>query len=140
MRIQVKRDWKAALCSSVEVGRVAQAILACEGQLDRDKEHLWVFGLDGKNRIGYIDLVHLGALNQCIAHPREIFRLAVMKAAGAIIIVHNHPSGDPSPSSHDTALTERLVKAGDVLGIKVLDHVIVGEEGCCFSFADAGIL
>jgi len=78
-------------------------------------------------------------MDTILCHPREIFRLAVMASAAAIIIAHNHPSGDPTPSQEDHVLTARLVSAGDVLGIRVLDHVVIGDARYV-SFADQGWL
>ena len=139
MRIQVKSEWKKTLCSSMGIAQIAQAILDHEDELDRDKEHIWCFGLNSSNIIKYIDLVHLGTATTCCLHPREVFRLAVMKGAIGIILVHNHTGGNPSPSLDDKIITKRLVKAGEVLGIKVLDHVII-SGGKFFSFADHDLL
>jgi hypothetical protein len=79
-------------------------------------------------------LVSLGSLSASIVHPRETFRFAVSKATANIIIGHNHPSGDTKPSQEDILLTKRLCQAGEILGINVLDHVIIGGEGNYFSF------
>ncbi len=102
------------------------------------KEYFLTLHLDGKNRIVCIDQVSVGSLNQSIVHPREVFKVALLSSAAAIILIHNHPTGDPSPSREDTEITRRLKEAGDLLGIKVLDHVIVGETYT--SFADCGLL
>ena len=80
-----------------------------------------------------------GSLTVSIVHPREVFTLAVKESAAAVIFLHNHPSGDPTPSQEDRALTARLVSAGEVLGIRVLDHLVVGD-GRYVSFADQGWL
>jgi DNA repair protein RadC len=95
--------------------------------------------MDGKNRISCIDCVSIGSLNQSIVHPREVFKTALLSSAAAIILVHNHPTGDPSPSSEDIAITRRLREAGELMGIKVLDHVVVGREGVC-SFVERGLM
>ena len=102
------------------------------------KEHFLTLHLDGKNRILAVDMVSTGSLNQSIVHPREVFKVALLSSAAAIILIHNHPSGDPSPSREDIEITRRLRDAGELLGIKVLDHVIIGET--CVSFSSAGIL
>jgi DNA repair protein RadC len=83
--------------------------------------------LDGKNRIIAMDIVSIGSLNQSIVHPREVFKTALLSSAAAIIMVHQHPTGDPSPSSEDIAITRRLKEAGEIIGVKVLDHIIVGD-------------
>lgn len=95
--------------------------------------------LDGKNRILRDTIISEGSLTVSIVHPREAFNPAVRDSAGAVIFIHNHPSGDPTPSREDHALTKRLVACGDLLGIKVLDHLVVGD-GNYYSFADRGCL
>lgn len=106
---------------------------------DRRREYFVVLLLDGKNRIILEEQVSEGSLNQSIVHPREVFTRAVKESAAAIILVHNHPSGDPSPSREDREITRRLKEAGDVLGIRVLDHIIIGD-GSYFSFVEQGLL
>jgi DNA repair protein RadC len=95
--------------------------------------------LDGKNRIICMDLVSIGSLNQSIVHPREVFKTALLSNATAIILVHQHPTGDPSPSSEELSITKRLKEAGEIMGIKALDHIIVGE-GEYLSFVERGLL
>jgi DNA repair protein RadC len=95
--------------------------------------------LDAKHTIMRDATVSEGSLTLSIVHPREVFSLAVRESAAAVIFLHNHPSGDPTPSQEDRVLTTRLVAAGDVLGIRVLDHLIVGD-GRYVSFADQGWL
>lgn len=103
------------------------------------KEMFLTLHLDGKNRIICMDLVSIGSLNQSIVHPREIFKTACLSNAAAILCVHQHPSGDPSPSSEDISITRRIKEAGDIMGIKVLDHIIVGD-GDYLSFVEKGLL
>lgn len=103
------------------------------------KEVFKVILLDGKNRILRDVTVSEGSLTLNIVHPREVFNSAVRESAASIILLHNHPSGDPSPSPEDGELTTRLVRAGEIMGIPVLDHIIVGAEKY-FSFADRGLL
>lgn len=106
---------------------------------DAKQETFTVVLLDSKNRFLREETVALGSLNQSIVHPREVFRPAIREAAASVILVHNHPSGDPSPSDEDVRVTDRFVEAGKLLGIRVLDHIIVGETGC-YSFFDQGRL
>ncbi len=106
---------------------------------DARKEQFLVLLLDGKNRITRRVAVSEGSLNQSIVHPREVFAPAVRESAAAVIFVHNHPSGDPSPSREDCEITRRLKEAGELLGIRVLDHVIVGD-GSYYSFTESGVL
>lgn len=91
------------------------------------KEHFICLHLDGKNRIICMDRVSVGSLNQSIVHPREVLKTAVMSSAAALILVHNHPSGDPTPSREDIEITRRLKEASEIIGIKLLDHIIVGD-------------
>ena len=95
--------------------------------------------LDARNRIQREVTVSEGSLTGSIVHPREVFSPAIRDSAAAVLFVHNHPSGDPTPSQEDIQITKQLVEAGKILGIRVLDHVIVGEERS-MSFADEGLL
>ncbi len=103
------------------------------------KECFWDLLLDGKNRIISIVRVSEGSLTSSLVHPREVFRPAIREAAAAVLFVHNHPSGDPAPSQEDIQITRRLVETGKIVGIRVLDHVIIGGPRY-FSFADQGML
>jgi DNA repair protein RadC len=106
---------------------------------DSRKEYFLALLLDGKNRIIRRVQVSEGSLNQSIVHPREVFSPAVKESAAALILVHNHPTGDPAPSGEDIAVTRRLREAGELMGIKVLDHIIVGD-GEYMSFVERGLL
>ncbi len=93
-----------------------------------DRERFMILLLDTRNKVVKEEVVSVGTLNSSLIHPREVFKSAIKESANAVILVHNHPSGDPEPSEEDKAITERLIAAGELLGIKVLDHVIVGKE------------
>lgn len=93
-----------------------------------EKEVLVAFYLDSKNKIISREIVSIGTLNSTVTHPREIFRTAISRNANAIIIAHNHPSGSVEPSIEDIKVTEKLKNAGDIIGIKLLDHVIVFQD------------
>jgi len=103
------------------------------------KEFFFTLHLDGKNRILCVDCVSVGSLNQSIVTCREVFKTALISSAAAIVLAHNHPSGDPTPSSEDIAITRRLKEAGEIIGIKVMDHIIVGRDGMV-SFVERGLL
>lgn len=105
-----------------------------------DREHFWALALNTKNRLLRMVEVSVGSLSASIVHPRELFRDAVRVSAASIVVVNNHPSGDPTPSGADIQLTRRLQKAGDVLGIEVLDHVVIGDGGAHTSMRDAGLM
>ena len=91
------------------------------------KEYFKVLLLNTKNEIIMVDNISIGSLNSSVVHPREVFSTAVRKSACSVIAVHNHPSGNPEPSQTDIDVTKRLVEAGELLGIKVLDHLIIGD-------------
>ena len=95
----------------------------------KKKEHFYLLCLDTRNRVCAKKQVSVGNLDSSIVHPREVFKDAVSALAASVIFVHNHPSGDLEPSSEDISLTRRLVEAGDLLGIPVLDHIIVSDRG-----------
>ena len=104
---------------------------------DLDREAVWVACLDTKNRLTCLSQVSLGILNGAPLHPREILKIALLSNAMSMIIVHNHPSGDPEPSAEDRGITVRVKEAAEIVGIKILDHLIVGD-GSYYSFADHG--
>ena len=124
------------LCSSAQAVSVIRTYLA-----ETDREHLLALTLDTRNRLIGINTVSVGSLNSSLGHPREIFKAAILQNAAAIILAHNHPSGDPTPSSEDRALTERIKQAAELLGIRLLDHIVVGDgTERFFSFLDEGLL
>jgi DNA repair protein RadC len=106
---------------------------------DRRRESFHALQLDGRHRLMAVDEVSVGTLTASLVHPREVFREAIRNAAAALLLVHHHPSGDPSPSAEDRSVTDRLVAAGRLLGIRVVDHVIVADGGY-FSFQEAGLI
>ncbi len=95
---------------------------------DKKKEHLYILMMDTKNRIIREELISVGTLDSSLAHPREVFKEAIKESAFAIMLVHNHPSGDPEPSEEDIKITKQIIEAGKVLNIIVLDHVILGKD------------
>jgi len=108
------------------------------------KESLRVILLDTRYHLIRVEEISLGSINESIAHPRDVFRPAVISSAYAVVVVHNHPSGDPSPSQTDHSLTRRLAEAAELLQIKLLDHIIIGAPSDTspgyFSFKEAGVL
>ena len=130
------------ILASVELGRrllqnkKSELVLSAQNVWERmedlrdsKKEHLAVFFLDTQNQIIKREIISIGTLNESLIHPREVFEPAIRFSTAQIIIAHNHPSGNLTPSPEDTAATKRLVEAGDLLGIKILDHVIVTKDG-----------
>lgn len=104
-----------------------------------DREHFYALALSTKNQLLKVIEVSVGSLNASIVHPRDLMRQAISLSAASVIVCHNHPSGDPTPSGADIQLTRRLVKAGDVIGIEVLDHVVIGHEAHS-SLRDLGLM
>jgi len=95
---------------------------------DADRELFVVLALDARNRPIGTNIVSMGSLSASLVHPREVFKFAILANANALILAHNHPSGDSEPSRDDTALTKRLQQAGEIMGITILDHLILGED------------
>ena len=134
----------ATVVAAVELGRrlserAAQTIEKVEGPEDvaryvipslrfEQKEHFLAMFLDIRNRILVLSTISVGSLTASIAHPREVFREAIRYSAAGVILVHNHPSGDPTPSREDIQLTKQMMKAGEIMGIPVLDHVVVAGD------------
>lgn len=123
-----------SLCSSSDVVEYYRPRMK-----DLKKEVFKCALLDTKNRIIRDEEVSAGSLSASIVHPRETFKAAIRESAAAVIFIHNHPSGDTRPSQEDILLTKRLVQAGEVLGIQVLDHIIIGDA-LHFSFRDNGLM
>lgn len=123
---------KTTFSNSMAVAAVFQALqnqMADADPCEADREHFWCALLNTRNVVKSVNLIAVGCLSGALVHPREVFRPAVAESAAAIVLCHNHPSGDPSPSPEDVQLTERLVEAGRILGIRVLDHVIIADGG-----------
>jgi DNA repair protein RadC len=93
-----------------------------------DREHFWALLLNTKNRVIAREVISIGTLNSSTVHPRELFKAAIRRSAAAVILVHNHPSGDPTPSQQDIEVTKRMVEAGNIVGISVLDHLVIGDN------------
>ena len=139
MEIKVKELRKRGIAKPEDLARVLQDVLKTEDRYDQQKEHFWVCGLNSRNVLQYLELVSLGTLNASLVHPREVFRLSVHKAVASIIVAHNHPSGDTEPSRDDLEINRRLVEAGKILGIDVLDHIII-TQGDYLSFKEKNLL
>jgi len=131
-RRQVGEGPRAALAGPSAAVAVLRPLL-----LGLREEHVAVLALDARRRVLASEVVSQGTLTQSLAHPREIFRTAIKLGAAALVVGHNHPSGDPAPSPDDHALTRRLREAADILGIPLVDHIIVAQESC-FSYAEKG--
>lgn len=115
--------------------------VATAGNFNPDVECLLALTLNTRMRVRGHYIVSIGSLCESVAHPREVFRAAVIGAAYAILLMHNHPSGDPAPSEADRRITRRFSEVGDLIQIKLIDHIIVGDHQTpFFSFREAGLL
>ena len=121
------------------VAELIKSVLDAEGDT-RDQEHVWVLGLDTKNRLRILQLAGLGGFSSAPVDPRVVFRALIANACSGLILAHNHPSGDPSPSREDYELCERINQGARILGYRLLDFVIVGNTGRRCSFSERGIL
>ena len=124
------------ISNSRDLAAFARALL---DTMDANQEHFIILAMDTKNKVVGFKKLHSGGISSSIVDPNLVFRAALALDANSICAVHNHPSGNPLPSSEDRAITERLHKGGMILKIKLLDHIIIGTDDY-YSFADAGFL
>jgi DNA repair protein RadC len=126
--LKIVRERRQGYGTVRRVRDAAQVYEAFRDEFGRlDREMFVALLLDGKNQVLGFNIVSIGSLTAALVHPREVFKPVILANAAAVILLHNHPSGSPEPSAEDRALTERLERAGELLGIRVLDHVIVGD-------------
>lgn len=137
-RVNLQVKDRLMIRSPEDVGQIARQFLLREMR-DYDREHFMVLYLDRKGGLIVKEYVSVGGLHSSIVHPREVFKTAVKRSAASLILAHNHPSGDPTPSRDDIDITRRLVEAGKIMGIDIIDHVIIGDNRCC-SFKETGLL
>lgn len=105
-----------------------------------DREKLLLCCLNTKNEPTNLNIVSIGSLNSSIVHPREVFKLAILGNSASIILFHNHPSGDTTPSKEDINITQRIKEAGKIIGIELIDHIILGDENKYISLKEKGII
>jgi DNA repair protein RadC len=139
MVVKPKKGQKILCNGSKQVYKIVWKLIKTMQPFDRDKEHFFVIGTNRAYCMRYIDHVSTGTMHGTIAEPREVFRNAIYLGASCIILAHNHPSGSLIPSQMDIKVTEELMKAGKLLRIEVIDHIIVSSEGY-YSFSDEGKL
>ncbi len=111
----------------------------CRGYVAARKEHFLALHLNTRHVVVREELVSMGSLSSSIVHPREVFRSAILETSASLILVHNHPSGDPTPSDDDVEITMRLAEVGDLVGIPIVDHVVLGD-GAFYSFRASKLL
>jgi len=129
-------EYNNTIKSPADVASLAREVLEMH---EMAEEHFLILCLNTKNKIAGVHTVSIGSLNASIVHPREVFKAAILNNANGIICLHNHPSGDPEPSREDIEITHRLVNAGSILGINVLDHIIIGD-GRYISLKEQGMM
>ena len=112
-----------------DIYQIMQPIYAQNDELDKEKEQLYMIGLDTRNNIKTIDLISMGTINESLVSSREVYRTALIKNCLSIILVHNHPSQEPEPSQADLEVTKKLKDAGRMIGINLLDHLIFTDNG-----------
>lgn len=127
------RDKDVVISSSEDIMNVFGA-----GMIDLESEHFKVVYLNTRRKVLSCKTLFMGTLDESVVHPREVFKVALELGSAGVILMHNHPSGDPDPSEEDVSVTKRLVEAGKIMGIKVLDHVIIGRNKYC-SLAEDGL-
>lgn len=145
LQVIKEKEYEYSCISVQKLGCPDDLMQICSNTLELTKEPEEVFGmitLDTKNNItGYFE-VSRGTINSSIVHPREVFKRAILQNASAVVFIHNHPSGETEPSHEDIVLTNRLEECGKILGIKLLDHIIIGDEDRenYYSFKEEGML
>jgi DNA repair protein RadC len=128
MNVKLTKTQKIKLTSSADIYKIMQQVLLRENKIDRNKEHFWTIGLDNAHRILYVELISLGTTTSAPIEPMQVYRVAILKGAVQMVLVHNHPSGEIKPSKEDINITDRLIQVGNIIGIKVLDHLIIAEK------------
>jgi DNA repair protein RadC len=133
----VLRNSKITISQAEDVAKVFQDLLRLEDKIDQDKEHFYVMHVNARQQVNLVELVSVGTLTEAPFHPRETFRRAVIEGTYSIIVAHNHPTGDVTPSDGDIKTTRKLYDAGDLLQIPLLDHIIfTAQNKQFFSFRD----
>lgn len=143
LRVSLVREPSAVACPPAEAAgpREAAALVRSFIPAGDEREHFVAVLLDNRRRVKGVVTVSIGTLTASLVHPREVFRPAIVAGAAGIVVAHNHPSGDCRPSQEDRAATRRLKEAGDLLGIPLLDHVVIGGgDGAFYSFREEGAL
>ena len=138
MNINLTEEDKIRLLNPEDAYGIMQRILLHENEIDQEKEHFWIIGLDNAHSILFIELVSLGSVNAAQIEPMNVFRVAVLKGAMKVILVHNHPSGVLDPSVEDKDITDRLIQVGRILNIEVIEHLIISTKSF-ISFARSSL-
>jgi len=139
MDIELTQEERIKILNSDDIYGIMQKILLRESKIDQNREHFWVIGLENNNRILFIELISLGTVNKTLAEPMEVYSLALQKRAVKIILCHNHPSGELTPSDADKDITDKLIQVGLIVNTPVTDHLIITLNSY-LSFKNIGLL
>ena len=139
MDIELTQEERIKILNSDDIYAIMQKILLRESKIDQNREHFWVIGLENNNRILFIELISLGTVNKTLAEPMEVYSLALQKRAVKIILCHNHPSGELTPSDADKDITDKLIQVGLIVNTPVTDHLIITLNSY-LSFKNIGLL
>ncbi|AZJ34401.1 JAB domain-containing protein [Tenacibaculum singaporense] len=139
MDIKLTEAEKIKILNSDDIYGIMQKVLLRESKIDQNREHFWIIGLENNNRILFIELISLGTVNATLVEPMEVFSLALQKRAVKIVLCHNHPSGELTPSDNDKNLTDRLIQVGIIVNTHVIDHLIISDKSY-MSFKNIGLL
>lgn len=143
LRVSLVRDAGAtspAYGQSADTPAKLATIAATFIPAGEEREHFIAVYLDARSKVKGVSVVSIGTLSASLVHPREVFRPAIVAGAAAVVVAHNHPSGDVSPSPEDKDATRRLQRAGELLGVPLLEHLILSEGAAYFSFKERGLL
>ncbi|MCG8573388.1 MAG: JAB domain-containing protein [Flavobacteriales bacterium] len=139
MNVRLTKEQRIKILNTWDIYTIMQKVLLRENKIGRNKEHFWIIGLESNNRILFVELISLGTVNATLVEPMEVFSFALQKRAVKIILVHNHPSGELTPSRNDIEVTDKMLSIGSFVNVPVIDHVIITETEY-FSFASDGLL
>ena len=140
VKVEMVRDANVDETQRVPLTRPSEVVRWLSDVAASDREQFVCFHLNARNQVNAMEVVSVGSLNASLVHPRELFKSAILNNAASVVLAHNHPSGDTTPSKEDIALTKRMVEAGELLGIEVMDHVIVVPDGGFLSLREANLL
>ncbi|WP_299217260.1 JAB domain-containing protein [uncultured Dokdonia sp.] len=139
MNVRLNEDQKIQILNASDVYKIMQQILLRQNKIRRSQEYFWVVGLDNQNNVLFVELISIGGANRVNVSPPDVFRMGIYKLALKMILIHNHPSGVLRPSEGDKNFTDRLLKVGKIIDIKVIEHLIITETDY-YSFANEGLI
>ena len=139
MKVNIKSSDKIKIINDGDIFRIMTQVLKRDNKIDRGKEHFWTVGLTIENILLFVELISIGSSEATIVSPFEVFNFALHKGAASVILVHNHPSGNLTPTEQDKGLTDRLIVTGVSVNCPVLDHLIITEKEYV-SFEKVGLM